>query len=62
MKNAGFLGHTLSRSVGTGRDGSVARSRLRPFKGLLEAFLYARQPCSGRIELEGKTGTKWNTA
>ena len=40
----------------------MARSRLRPFKGLSSTLLYACQPCSGRIELEGKTGTKWNAA
>lgn len=48
----------LKRSV---HLGSVARSRLKPLKGLFGTLLHAPEPCPGRIELEGKTGTKWNT-
>lgn len=42
-------------------DGSAARSRLKPLRGLWGAPLYARRPCPGRIELGAKTGTKWDT-
>lgn len=45
-----FVGHPLFRFIGTGRDGSAARSRLGLLRGLSAAFRIARQPCSGLIE------------